>query len=60
MKNTERIIKSNKSCIELEKHGYSCQGVTNKMTQIAVSKEGKIYHFKDYIEAFEELITKKL
>jgi hypothetical protein len=32
MKNTERIIKSNKSCRELEKHGYSCQGVTNKMT----------------------------
>lgn len=53
----EKIEKSNISCKRLTKHGFSLQGITKNMTQIAVCKDNKLYFFKNYIIAANELLN---
>lgn len=50
-----KILKSNKAVQLLINAGYTPQGVTKNMSKIAIEKNGKIYTFKNYIDAAKSI-----
>jgi hypothetical protein len=51
------IVKSNKAVEQLISHGYEPQGVLKDMRSVAVLKDGKLFYFKNYLEAKEKLLN---
>lgn len=53
-----KIEKDNEAARRLKNAGYSLQGVTKNMDEIAVEKDGKFYYFANHSEAAKSLLNK--